>query len=239
MHSLIIFLHLDCFLDPSRANPLPCLTGADMTSDKERRQRLLALARSRRTGGASSGTEAIAEPIRASPISVAPAEGPETRGDKKRKQLVKAPTTVISVEEESSGSPLVQRRKRGTEGLEGDATPVPQAQASPEHPPSPAPLSSPPPARSPLPTQAAGSGAARSEGTSRPPTSPCLQDSATTTEGGGESSLPASGSSAEGLTRVLRLTKQLIQGRELVKWSASEVDLHLARQMALSLEFST
>jgi len=35
------------------------------------------------------------------------------------------------------------------------------------------------------------------------------------------------------------LTKQLIQARELVKWSASEVDLHLARQMVLSLEFST
>ena len=66
-----------------------------------------------------------------SPISVALAEGPETRGDKKRKQLVKAPTTVISIEEESSGSPLVQRRKRGTEGAEGDATLIPQAHASP------------------------------------------------------------------------------------------------------------
>jgi len=35
------------------------------------------------------------------------------------------------------------------------------------------------------------------------------------------------------------LTKQLLQNRELVKWSASEVDLHLACQMVLSLEFST
>ena len=53
---------------------------------------------------------------------------------------MKAPTTVISIEEESSGSPLVQRRKRGTEGLEGDATLIPQGQASPVHSPSPAPL---------------------------------------------------------------------------------------------------
>ena len=98
-----------------------------MTSDKERRQRLLALARSRRAAEAPSEVEAIAEPIPASPISVAPAEGRETKGDKKRKRLVKAPTTVISIEEESSGSPLVQRRKRGVEGLEGDANPIPQA----------------------------------------------------------------------------------------------------------------
>jgi len=35
------------------------------------------------------------------------------------------------------------------------------------------------------------------------------------------------------------LTKQLIRNRELVKWSASEVDLHLTCQMVLSLEFST
>jgi len=76
-----------------------------MTSDKERRQRLLALARSRRAAEASSEVEAIAEAIPASPISVAPAERRETRGDKKRKRLVKAPTTVISIEEESSGSP--------------------------------------------------------------------------------------------------------------------------------------
>ena len=160
-----------------------------MTSNKERRQKLIALAKSRRAVGSSTRTEATSEPISASPISVAPAEGPETRGEKKRKRLVKAPTTVISIEEESSGSPLVQRRKRGTEGAEGDATLIPQAHASPVRSPSPAPLSSLPPARPPLtlPPQTAGSGAARSEGTSHPPTSPCPQDSATTTEGGGES----------------------------------------------------
>jgi len=96
-----------------------------MTSNKERRQKLIALAKSRRAVGSFTGTEATSEPISASPISVAPAEGPETRGDKKRKWLVKAPTTVISIEEESSGSPLVQRRRRGAEGDEGDASPIP------------------------------------------------------------------------------------------------------------------
>ncbi|XP_068476812.1 uncharacterized protein [Phaseolus vulgaris] len=59
------------------------------------------------------------------------------------------------------------------------------------------------------------------------------------TEGGGESSHRASGSSTEGITRVIQLTRQLLQNRELVKWSGSEVDLHLARQLVLSLEFST
>ena len=72
-----------------------------MTSDKERRQRLLALARSRRAAEETSEAEAIAEPIRASPISVAPVEGRETRGDKKRKRLAKDPTIVITIEEES------------------------------------------------------------------------------------------------------------------------------------------
>ena len=74
-----------------------------MTSNKERRQKLIALAKSRRAVGLSSGMEATAEPIPVSPILVAPAEGPETRGEKKRKRLVKAPTTVASTEEESSG----------------------------------------------------------------------------------------------------------------------------------------
>ena len=110
-----------------------------MTSNKEQRQKLIALAKSRRAVGSSTGTEATSEPISASPLSVAPGEGPETRGDKKRKQLVKAPTTVISIEEESSGSPLVQRRRRGFEGAEGDASPI---QVSPTRPPSPAPLPS-------------------------------------------------------------------------------------------------
>ena len=210
-----------------------------MTSDKERRQRLLALARSRRAAEEPSEVEAIAEPIRASPISVAPAEERETRGEKKRKRLVKAPTTVVTIEEESSGSPLVQRKRKGTEGPEGDADPLPQAPASPEHPLSPAPLSSPPPAKSPPPTHAAGSGIVRSEGTPRPLSSSRPQDSATASEGGGESSFQATGPSSEGLPKVLRLTKQLLQNQELVKWSSSEVDLHLARQMVLSLEFST
>jgi len=160
---------------------------------------------------------------------------------------VKAPTTVVSIEEESSGSPLVQRRRRGAEGAEGDASPTPPAQVSPMCLPSPAPLPSPTPLPSPppasrpltLPSQTAGSGAARSEGTSHPSSSPPPQASAATTEGGCESSHRASGSSTEGLTRVIQLTRQLLQNRELVKWSGSEVDLHLARQLVLSLEFST
>jgi len=177
------------FLDSLCINPLPCLTDADMTSNKERRQKLITLAKSRRAVGSSSRTEATAEPIPASPISVAPAEGPETRGDKKRKQLVKAPTTVVSIKEESSGSPLVQRRRRGAKGDEGGASPTPPAQVSPARPPSPAPIpspapvSSPPPASQPLTrlSQTAGSGAARSEGTSHPSSSPCPQASAATT----------------------------------------------------------
>ena len=210
-----------------------------MTSTRERRQQLIELAKSRRAAGSSSGAEATTDPIPALPISVVLAEGPENRGDKKRKRLVKASITVVTIDEESSGSPLVQWRKRGTEVPEKNAIPSPQAQASPARPPSPPPLPSPLPIGPPPPPQATGSGVTRSDGTSRLPTSPCPQDSATTTKGGGESSLQASGLSAEGLSRVIRLTKQLIQGRELVKWSASEVDLHLARQMVLSLEFST
>jgi len=140
-----------------------------MTSDKERRQRLLALARSRRAAETPSEVEAIAEPIRAPPISVAPAEGRETRGDKKRKRLGKAPTTVITVEEESSGSPLVQQKRRGTEGPEDDVNPLPQAHASPERPPSPAPLSSPPQQSHPLRLKQLGVGSrARRE-----PLAPC------------------------------------------------------------------
>lgn len=212
-----------------------------MTSNKEQRQKLIALAKSRRAVGSSSETEATSEPISASPISVVPAEGPETRGEKKRKRLVKAPTTVVSVEEESSGSPLVQRRRRGAEGVEGDASPIPPAQVSPTRPPSRAHLPSPPPASQPLtlPSQTARSRAARSEGTSHPSSSPRPQASAATTEGGGESSHRASGSSTEGLTRVIQLTKQLLQNHGLIKWSGSEVDLHLAHQLVLSLEFST
>ncbi|XP_068503820.1 uncharacterized protein [Phaseolus vulgaris] len=219
-----------------------------MTSSKERRQKLIELAKSQRATGSSSGTEATAEatskPISASPLSVAPAE-------KKRKRLVKAPTTVASTEGESSGSPHVQRRRRGAEvggsstlrpeGAEGDASPIPPAQTSPTRPPSPAHLPSPPPASQPLtlPSQTARSEAARSEGISHPSTSPRPQDSAATTEGGGESSLRASGYSIEGLTTVIKLTRQLLQNRELVNWNGNEVDLHLARQLVLSLEFST
>jgi len=229
----LTLLHFVCFLGSLCTNPLSCLTGANMTSSKERRQKLIELAKSRRATRSSSGTEATAEvsskPISASPLPVAPAEGPETRGERKRKRPVKAPTTVASTEGESSGSLLVQRKRRGTEvggsstprpeGVEGDASPTPPAQTSPTRPPSPAHLPSPPPASQPLtlPSQAAGSGAARSEGTSHPSTSPRPQASVATTEGGSESSHWASSSNTEGLTRVIQMTRQLLQNRELVK----------------------
>jgi len=51
------------FLGSSCTNLLLCLADADMTSNKERRQKLIALAKSRRAVGSSSGTEATAEPI--------------------------------------------------------------------------------------------------------------------------------------------------------------------------------
>ena len=35
------------------------------------------------------------------------------------------------------------------------------------------------------------------------------------------------------------MVRQLISNRELVEWNGDEVDMHLARQMVLSLEFST
>ena len=35
------------------------------------------------------------------------------------------------------------------------------------------------------------------------------------------------------------MVRQLISNRELVEWNGDEVDMHLARQMLLSLEFST
>jgi len=88
-----------------------------MTSGKDRRRALLELSRTRgakETGSSSSTTE----PITAPPLSVAPAEGPEP--EKKRRRLAKAfPATAAAAaaptpltEEESSGSPLIHRKRK-------------------------------------------------------------------------------------------------------------------------------
>ena len=199
-----------------------------MTSGKDRRQRLLDLARSRKAAGSSTGTT---ETISDSPLSVTPAEVPEPVVERKRKRLVKAHSTATSTEEESSGSPLIHRRRKVTETggssplrpekTEKGASPPLPAQTTPTPSPSPTPLLSPTPLPAPfppttLPTPTAGSGPAHLGGASHHGASPLPQRSAATTEGGGESSLPGPGSSTEGLRKVLKLTTQLIQNRDLL-----------------------
>ncbi|XP_068504511.1 uncharacterized protein [Phaseolus vulgaris] len=85
-------------------------------SGKERRKALLELSRlkgAKRTGSSSSTTDPIAAP----PLSVAPAEGPEP-GRKRRKMEKAFPSSAAAVapapstEEESSGSPLVHRKRK-------------------------------------------------------------------------------------------------------------------------------
>ncbi|XP_068476758.1 uncharacterized protein [Phaseolus vulgaris] len=84
-------------------------------SGKDRRLALLELAKRRGTKGTGSSSSTT-EPIAASPLSVAPAEGPEQ--GRKRKKLVKASTSLAaataaaSTEEESSGSPLIHRQRK-------------------------------------------------------------------------------------------------------------------------------
>jgi len=91
-----------------------------MTSGKDRRKALLELAQTRGAKGTGSSSSTT-EPIAAPPLSVALAEGPEP--ERKRGRLVKAfPTTVAvaaeptpSTEEESSGSPLIHRKRKHKE----------------------------------------------------------------------------------------------------------------------------
>jgi len=84
-------------------------------SGKERRNALLELARLQGAKGTDSSSSTT-DPIAAPPLSVAPAEGPEP--GRKRRKLVKAfPSSVAaapapSTEEESSGSPLVHRKRK-------------------------------------------------------------------------------------------------------------------------------
>ena len=132
-------------------------------SGKDRRKALLELAKLRGAKGTCSSSSTT-EPIAAPPLSVAPAEGPEQ--GRKRRKLVKAfPSSAAaapSTEEESSGSPLVHRKRKlpvveGASSLqpgeievveveEGSPTPpftqpapVPSCLPSPRQQPSPAP----------------------------------------------------------------------------------------------------
>jgi len=90
-------------------------------SGKDRRKALLELAKLRGAKGTGSSSSTT-DPIAAPPLSVVPAEGPEP--GKKRRKLVKAfPSSAAaapapSTEEESSGSPLVHR-KRNLPAVEG------------------------------------------------------------------------------------------------------------------------
>ncbi|XP_068504472.1 uncharacterized protein [Phaseolus vulgaris] len=82
-------------------------------SGKDRRKALLELAKLRGAKGTGSSSSTI-EPIASPPLSVAPAEGPEQ--GRKRRKLVKAfPSSAAaapSTKEESSGSPLVHRKRK-------------------------------------------------------------------------------------------------------------------------------
>jgi len=92
----------------------------DMTSGKDRRRALLELAQTRGAKGTGSSSSTT-EPIAAPPLSVAPAKGPEP--EKKRRRLVKAFLATVAVtadptastEEESSGSPLIHRKRKHQE----------------------------------------------------------------------------------------------------------------------------
>ncbi|XP_068474753.1 uncharacterized protein [Phaseolus vulgaris] len=223
-------------------------------SGKDRRKALLELAKLRGAKGTGSSSSTT-EPIAAPPLSVAPAEGPEQ--GRKRRKLVKAfpspAAAAPSTEEESSGSPLVHRKRKlpvvgGASSLqpgeievveveEGSSTPpftqpapVPTCLPSPRQQPSPAPRPpSPPPAGQSLGQSAPPAGGASAHSGGLPPP---LPTSSAAAECGGSSSRPSvSGASHENFSRVITLVRQLISNRELVEWSGDEVDMHLARQM--------
>jgi len=228
-----------------------------MISGKDRRKALIGLARVHDAKGTGPSSSA-ADPIEAQPLSVAPAEGPGP--ERKRRRLVRASASTAaaavavaatSTEEESSGSPLIHRRRRlpvveGTSPLqpggaevvevEENSPPLPSAQPAPTLP-SPRQMPSSPPAGQSLgqPALPAGGVSALPEG---PP--PPLPTPAATTDQGEASSRPnASGASHEKFSKVIALVRQLISNREFVDWSGDEVDMHLAKQLVLSLEFST
>ncbi|XP_068463586.1 uncharacterized protein [Phaseolus vulgaris] len=223
---------------------------------KDRKLALLELAKCRGAKGTGSSSSTT-EPIAAPPLSVAPAEGPKP--GKKRKRLVKASASsaaaAASTEEESSGSPLVhrQRKRAAVEGAsslqpgevevveveEEGSSPPPCAQLASEPSSLPSPgqqlpptsqlPSSPPAGQSPGPPAHLAGG---------PP--PPLPIPTATAEDGGSSLRPStSRANHENFSRVITLVRQLISNRELVEWSGDEVDMHLAKQVVLSLEFST
>ncbi|XP_068476449.1 uncharacterized protein [Phaseolus vulgaris] len=228
-----------------------------MTSGKDRRRALLELARTRGAKGTSSSSSTI-EPIAAPPLSVAPAEGPEP--EKKRRRLVKAfPATVAvaaaptpSTEEENSGSPLIHRKRKhqevgGASSLRpGEIEVVQIEEGSPPPPPTqpaPTPASSPSLQRLPSPTPQLLSPA------SLPPPPSAGQAI-------GQPTPPAGSDSAHSgvsqdclhhhhrqplllLLKVVRPARSKQLCRELLEWSGQEVDMHLAKQIVLSLEFST
>ncbi|XP_068501614.1 uncharacterized protein [Phaseolus vulgaris] len=206
---------------------------------KDRKLALLELAKRRGAKGTGSSSSTT-EPIAAPPLSVAPAEGPEP--GKKRKRLVRASAstaaaTAASTEEESSGSPLPGEIE--VVEVEEGSSPPPCAQTASEPTNLPSPgqqlpptsqlPSSPPAGQSPGPPAHLAGG---------PP--PPLPIPTATAEGGGSSLRPStSGANHENFSRVITLVRQLISNRELVEWSGDEVDMHLAKQVVLSLEFST
>ncbi|XP_068467078.1 lysine-rich arabinogalactan protein 19-like [Phaseolus vulgaris] len=221
-------------------------------SGKDRRKALLELAKLRGAKGTGSSSSTT-DPIAAPPLSVAPAEGPEP--ERKIRKLVKAfPSSAAaaapapSTEEESSGSPLVHR-KRKLPAVEGASSlqpgeievveveegspppsstqpaPVPTCLPSPRQQPSPAPRPpSPPPAGQSPGQPAPPSGGASAHSGGLPPPLP----TSAAAECGGASSRPSvSGASHENFSRVITLVRQLICNREIVEWSEDKFQTHL------------
>jgi len=144
---------------------------------------------------------------------------------------------VAQIEEGSPPPPPTQPAPAPTSSPSPQRLPSPTPQLS-----SPASLPPPPPAGQAIgqPTPPVGSDSAHSGGFPRLPTSPPPLTSAATAEGGEASLQPSSsGASNENFSRVIALVRHFIRSRELLEWSGQEVDVHLAKQIVLSLEFST
>ena len=238
-------------------------------SGKDRRLALLELAKRRGakgTGSSSSTTEPIAAPPLSVAPAEGPEQGKKrkrlVKASTSSAAAAATAAAVVSTEEESSGSPLIhrQRKKPAVEGAsslqpgeievveieEGSSPPLcAQPASDPTNLPSPGQQlppttklpSSPPAGQSPGPSAHPAGGASAQTGGAPPPLLPVPT---ATAECGGSSSRPsASGASHENFSRVITLVRQLISNRELVEWNGDEVDMHLARQVVLSLEFST
>ncbi|XP_068504543.1 uncharacterized protein [Phaseolus vulgaris] len=152
---------------------------------------------------------------------------------------------VVEIEEGSTSPPSAQPAPAPTSFPSPQQLPSPAPRPPSPAPrlPSPAPLPSPPPAGQALgqSTPPAGGDSAHSRDPpgllASPPPPPTSTAAA---EGGGGSSRPSgSGASNENFSRVIALVRQLIRSRELIEWNGEEVDMHLAKQIVLCLEFST